>query len=460
MQNDFSKGSVVKTILKLALPMTLAQLINVLYNVVDRIYIGQLAENSTHALTGLGVALPIISGISAFANLFGMGGAPLFSITRGKGDSKESEYIMGNTFFMLIVSGIVLTILGLIFKRPILFMFGASNDTIYYADGYLTIYLIGTIFVMVSLGMNPFINAQGFGTIGMLTVAIGAIANIILDPVFIFLFNMGVQGAALATIISQFMSAIWIFRFLTEKKPALRLKLECLKLCTQRVLRIVALGMSGFIMSLTNSAVQITCNSTLQLYGGDLYVGAMTVINTIREVVMMPIHGVTNSAQPVMGFNYGAGKNLRVRKAINFTSVVCIIYATVIWAIVYAFPGFLIRIFNSDPQLISIAIPSLRLYFFGFFMMSLQMAGQAVFVGLGKSKQAVFFSLLRKAIIVIPLTLYLPKIYGLGTKGVFLAEPISNFIGGLACYITMLLTVYMKLNINKSNAAASTIQPL
>jgi len=455
MQNDFSKGSVVKTILKLALPMTLAQLINVLYNVVDRIYIGQLAENSTQSLTGLGVALPIISGISAFANLFGMGGAPLFSITRGKGDSKEAEYIMGNSFFMLVMSGIILMIIGLIFKRPLLFMFGASNDTIYYANSYLTIYLLGTIFVMVSLGMNSFINAQGFGTIGMLTVAIGAIVNIILDPVFIFIFKMGVQGAALATIISQFISALWIFMFLTGEKPALKLKLECLKLGTQRVIKIVTLGTSGFIMSLTNSAVQITCNSTLQLYGGDLYVGAMTVINTIREVVMMPIHGVTNSAQPVMGFNYGAGKNLRVRKAITFTSVVCIIYATLIWAIVYAFPGFLIRVFNSDPELISIAIPSLRLYFFGFFMMSLQMAGQAVFVGLGKSKQAIFFSLLRKAIIVVPLTLYLPRVYGLGTKGVFLAEPISNFLGGLACYITMFLTVFRKLKTGSTNSTVS-----
>lgn len=455
MQNDFSKGSVVKTILKLALPMTLAQLINVLYNVVDRIYIGQLAENSTQALTGLGVALPIISAISAFANLFGMGGAPLFSITRGKGDSKEAEYIMGNTFFLLIMSGIILTILGLIFKTPLLFLFGASNDTIKYADGYLTIYLLGTIFVMVGLGMNSFINAQGFGTIGMLTVAIGAVANIILDPVFIFIFHMGVQGAALATILSQLISALWIFRFLTGEKPALKLKLECLKLGTQRVMKIVTLGMSGFIMSLTNSAVQITCNSTLQLYGGDLYVGAMTVINTIREVVMMPVHGVTNSAQPVMGFNYGAGKNLRVRKAISFTSVVCIVYSTLIWAIVYVFPGFFIRIFNSDPELIKIAIPSLRLYFFGFFMMSLQMAGQSTFVGLGKSKQAIFFSLLRKAIIVIPLTLYLPRVYGLGTKGVFLAEPISNFLGGLACYITMILTVYRKLKKSPSGRTLS-----
>lgn len=457
MQNDFSKGSVIKTILKLALPMTLAQLINVLYNVVDRIYIGQLAENSTQALTGLGVALPIISAVTAFANLFGMGGAPLFSITRGRGDSKEAEYIMGNTFFMLVMSGIILTVFGLIFKRPLLFLLGASNNTIYYADSYLTIYLLGTIFVMVGLGMNSFINAQGFGTIGMLTVAIGAIANIILDPVFIFLLDMGVQGAALATIISQFISAIWIFRFLTGEKPALKLKLECLRLSALRVLKIATLGMSGFIMSITNSAVQITCNSTLQLYGGDLYVGAMTVINTIREVVMMPVHGVTNSAQPVMGFNYGAGKNLRVRKAISFTSVVCIVYATFIWAVVYTFPGLLIRIFNNDPQLIIIAIPSLRLYFFGFFMMSLQMSGQSVFVGLGKSKQAIFFSLLRKAIIVIPLTLYLPRVYGLGTKGVFLAEPISNFLGGLACYITMLLTVFRKL---KKGSAKSIVSPM
>ena len=326
MKNDFSKGSVVGNILKLALPMTLAQLINVLYNVVDRIYIGNLPENSTLALTGLGVGLPIITMITAFTNLFGMGGAPLFSIERGRGNEKEAELIMGNTFVMLLIFGVLLTLLGLIFKEPLLYLFGASEATFPYANSYITIYLLGSVFVMVGLGMNSFINAQGFGRIGMTTVAIGAIVNIILDPIFIFLLDMGVSGAALATIISQFISALWIFNFLTGKKTILKLK-------AKRINRIVTLGLSGFIMAITNSLVQIAANSTLQLYGGDLYVGIMTVINTIREMTMMPVRGITNSAQPVMGYNYGAKEYRRVRKAISFTSIACIVYTTLVWAI-------------------------------------------------------------------------------------------------------------------------------
>lgn len=460
MKNDFSKGSIVGNILKLALPMTLAQLINVLYNVVDRIYIGNLPENSTLALTGLGVGLPIITMITAFTNLFGMGGAPLFSIERGRGNEKEAEFIMGNTFVMLLIFGVALTILGLIFKEPLLYLFGASDATFPYANSYITIYLLGSVFVMVGLGMNSFINAQGFGRIGMTTVALGAIANIILDPIFIFLLDMGVSGAALATIISQFISALWIFKFLTGKKTILKLKPECFKLKAKRIKRIVTLGLSGFIMAITNSLVQIAANSTLQLYGGDLYVGIMTVINTIREMTMMPVRGITNSAQPVMGYNYGAKEYQRVRKAISFTSIACIIYTTVVWAVIYAFPGFFISIFDNNVDIVSKGIPSLRLYFFGFFMMSLQFSGQSVFVALGKSRQAIFFSLLRKAVIVIPLTLYLPRIYNLGTRGVFLAEPVSNFLGGAACYITMLLTIWRVLKKKENNSkelTASTV---
>ena len=448
-ENDFSKGSVISNILKLALPMTLAQLINVLYNIVDRVYIGMIPENATLSLTGLGLCLPIISMVIAFANLFGMGGAPLCSIERGRGNKKEAEAIMGNAFVMMVAVGILLTILGLIFKRPMLYLFGASDATISYADSYITIYLLGNIFVMTGLGMNSFINSQGFGTVGMMTVLLGAITNIILDPIFIFVFHMGVRGAALATILSQCLSAIWILTFLTGKRAILKLRPSAMKLEGGRILRIVGLGMSGFTMAITNSSVQVMYNAMLQRFGGDLYVGIMTVINSVREVISMPVNGMTNSSQPVMGFNYGAGEYGRVRKSIVFVSVACIIYTVIMGLFVHECPEFFIRIFNREGELVEAGIPAMRVYFFGFFMMSLQFSGQAVFVGLGKSKKAVFFSIFRKVIIVIPLILMLPTVFGLGTTGILMAEPISNFIGGVACFGTMLFTVWPELKQNK-----------
>ena len=445
VQNDFSKGSIVKNIINLAVPMTLAQLINVLYNVVDRIYIGRIPGAGSLPLTGVGLCLPILSMVTAFANLFGMGGAPLCSIERGRGNVDEAERIMGNSFAMMVLFGVGLTVLGLVLKRPMLYLFGASDATYPYADQYVTIYLLGSLFVMAGLGMNSFINSQGFGRIDMMTVLLGAVANIILDPIFIFVFHMGVQGAALATIISQFLSAAWIIRFLTGPRTILKLRRSAMKLERRRVLKIMGLGLSGFTMSITNSLVQIVCNATLRDFGGDLYVGAMTVINSIREVVQMPVQGLTNSAQPVMGFNYGAEKYGRVRQAIKFTSAVSIVYTCAIWAGLYFAPGFFIGIFSSEEELLAIGVPAMHIYYFGFFMMSLQMAGQAVFVALGRAKNAVFFSIFRKVIIVFPLTVILPHFWGLGTDGVFLAEPISNFIGGTACYATMLLTVWREL---------------
>ena len=444
-KNDFSQGSVVVNILKLALPMTLAQLFNVLYNIVDRIYIGMIPENATLSLTGLGLCLPIISMVTAFANLFGMGGAPLCSIERGRGNVREAEAIMGNSFVLMVITGIVLTILGLAFKRPMLYLFGASDATIGYADAYITIYLLGNIFVMTGLGMNSFINSQGFGTIGMMTVLLGAVANIILDPIFIFVFHMGVRGAALATIISQFLSAVWILVFLTGKKALLRLKPSAMRLTKKRVKDIIGLGMSGFTMSITNSTVQVMYNAMLQRFGGDLYVGIMTVINSVREVISMPVNGVTQSAQPILGYNYGAKEYNRVKTGIVFMSIVSILYTTLVWGVVHGFPEFFIRMFNREGDLIEAGIPAMRVYFFGFFMMSLQFAGQAVFVGLGKAKRAVFFSIFRKIVIVTPLIIMLPVVFGLGTTGILMAEPISNFIGGAACFGTMLVTVWPEL---------------
>ena len=444
-RNDFTKGSVQKNIMNLALPMILAQLINVLYNVVDRMYIGRIPDAATLALTGLGLTFPIITIINAFANLFGMGGAPLCSIARGKNDNERAEKIMGNSFSMMILVGIILMIICFIFKKPILYYFGASDITFPYANAYITIYLFGTLFVMIGLGMNSFVNSQGFGKIGMMTVLLGAIVNIILDPIFIFLFDMGVQGAALATIISQFLSATWILKFLTGKKAILKLRRKTMKLDFKLIKEIVTLGFSGFVMSVTNSAVQVICNTSLQFYGGDLYVGVMTVINSIREILTMPVNGMTNASQPVLGYNYGANEYKRVRTGIKFISVISVSYTVLIWLLLMLIPEIFIRIFNNDPTLIAACKSSMKIYFFSFFMMSLQFAGQSTFVALGKSKQAVFFSLLRKAIIVIPLTLLLPRLFSLGTAGVFLAEPISDIIGGSACYLTMLITVFRHL---------------
>ena len=450
--NDFSQGSVAKNILSIALPMTLAQLINVLYSVIDRMYIGRIPEAATMALTGIGLTLPIVSMIMAFSFLFSTGGAPLCSIARGEGNDAKAEQIMGTSMTMLVLIGAVLTVVLFIFKKPLLYLLGASDMTFPYANEYLSIYLIGTVFVMISLGMNSFINAQGFARMGMLTILIGAILNIILDPVFIFVLNMGVQGAALATIISQGVSAIWVVRFLSGKKAILRLKRSMLKPDLKLTGKICGLGLSGFIMSVTNSAVQMVCNTSLSAWGGDIYVAIMTVLNSVREIISMPVTGLTNGSQPVLGYNYGAKKYARVREGIRFISVIGIVYTLIVWGLVFAIPGTFIRLFNDDPQLLSAGIPALRLYFFGFFMMALQFCGQSVFVGLGKSKFAVFFSLLRKAVIVIPLTLILPYVGGLGINGIFLAEPISNFIGGVACFGTMLVTVYRQL---KKEEAAS-----
>lgn len=450
-QNDFSRGSIIMNILNLAVPMTLAQLINVLYNIVDRIYIGRIPEHATLSLTGLGLCLPIISMVIAFANLFGMGGSPLCSIERGRGRNEEAERIMGNSFCMMLLFGVGLTVLGLLLKRPMLYLFGASDQTFPFADSYVSIYLLGSVFVMVGLGMNSFINSQGFGKVGMMTVLLGAIANIILDPIFIFVLNMGVQGAALATVISQGLSAAWILKFLTGPKSILKLKLSCMKLERTRVKNIVALGFSGFTMAITNSLVQIVCNASLQMYGGDLYVGVMTVINSVREVVTMPVQGITNSAQPVMGYNYGAGEYKRVKQAIAFTSVSTIAYTTFMWVLIHGFPEFFIRIFNQDVKLMEAAVPAMQIYYFGFFLMSLQFSAQAVFVALGKAKRAIFFSIFRKVIIVIPLTLLLPRLMGLGTNGVFAAEPVSNLVGGVACFGTMLVTLLPELRENRNS---------
>lgn len=444
MTNDFSQGKVWRNIVVQAVPLILAQLVQILYNVVDRIYIGHLPGTDNMALTGVGLTFPIITLILAFSNLFGVGGAPLFAIARGAKEEKRAEKIMGNVFSLLVMSSVVIMVLCYLFRKPILYLFGASDASYVFADAYLIIYLFGTPFSMISSGMNGFINAQGFPKVGMLTTVIGAVLNLILDPIFIFVFHMGVSGAALATIISQIVSAIWVIRFLTGRKAILCLKRKHLQVDLKLTKEIVALGTSGFMMQATNCLVQIVCNATLQSWGGDLYVGIMTVIISVREMLTLPVMGIANGAQPVLGYNYGAKMYHRVKEGIRFMSVVGIVYTTAAWIFVMLCPKLLISIFTNDSSLLGYGVPALNMYFFGFCFMAFQFAGQSAFQALGKAKNAVFFSIFRKVIIVVPLTLLLPHL-GFGVNGVFLAEPISNAVGGLASFTTMWVTVYRKL---------------
>ncbi len=425
--------------------MTIAQLVQLLYNIVDRIYIGHLPDIGSLALTGVGVTFPITTLILAFANLFGTGGAPLFSIQRGAKNEERAREIMGNVFTMILGTSVIVTAFCYIVKTPMLYLFGASDDTIVYAESYLSIYLLGVIFSMIVTGMNGFISALGYPKIAMLTTVIGAVLNLILDPILIFGLSMGVKGAALATVISQLVSAIWVMHFLISNKTGISLKIRYMKLKVQTVKNVLSLGVSGFMQQATNCLVQIVCNVTLQNYGGDLYVGIMTIINSVREIASLPITGISSGGQPVLGYNYGAGKNDRVKQGIRFMAITGIVYTAVMWLVIELFPAAFIRIFSNDTETIELGARALRIYFMGFVFMSLQFMGQSTFVGLGKSKRAVFFSILRKVVIVVPLTIFLPMFMDLGTDGVFLAEPISNLVGGLACFLTMYFTLYKKL---------------
>ena len=442
--NDFSQGSVKKRIIEQAIPLTLAQVVQMLYNLVDRIYIGHLPDVGELALTGVGITFPITVLIMAFTGLFGIGAVPLFSIARGKGDEKEAEHIMGNAFSLLMISAVILTVVCYVFRRPVIFLFGASEASYVYANEYLKISLFGTAFSMLVTGMNGFINAQGFPKFGMVTTILGAVINIILDPIFIFAFDMGVSGAALATVLSQLVAAIWVSNFLTGKKAILRLQRKCMKLSAKRVTSIMGLGVTNFVMQGSNCLVQVVCNNSLQIYGGDLYVGIMTILNSVRELVMLPVMGISTGSQPVLGFNYGAGKKGRVKEGIRFMTLIGSVYTVLAWLVVLLLPKQLMQIFSEDAMTISEGARALKIYFFGFVFMAFQFAGQSTFQGLGKKKQAVFFSMLRKVIIVTPLTVLLP-ICGFGVDGVFLAEPVSNIIGGIACFLTMWFTLYKKL---------------
>lgn len=450
---DFLSGPVWKCVIRQAIPLTVAQLVQLLYNVVDRIYLGHMNDGESMALTGVGLMFPVVTLILAFTALFGTGGVPLFSMARGAKEEEKAEKILGNSFALLLFSSVILTAVGYLFSKPILFAFGASEESYVYAKEYLDVYLIGTVFSMTATGLNGYINAQGFPKIGMCSIVIGAVCNIILDPIFIYGFDMGVAGAALATVISQVVSALWVLRFLTGKKAAVPLRLKNITVNPHITKEIVTLGSSNFIMQGTNCLVQVVCNSTLQIFGGDLYVGVMTVANSVRDIFMLPVSGIVGGAQPVISYNYGAERYERVRAGIRFNTVIGSAYTLIAWLLIVMFPGFWFGIFSDDATMMGAGIEALKIYFFGFVFMALQFAGQSTFQALGDAKHAIFFSLLRKAIIVVPLTLILPRL-GLGVKGVFLAEPISNLIGGTAAYLTMRMTVYKK--IEKAISAQET----
>ena len=420
-----------------------AQIVHLLYNIVDRIFIGHMpGGNGAIALTGIGLCFPIITIIAAFTSLLSYGGAPLFAIARGAGEDERAEKILNQVAFQLLCCSVVIALLSYLFRKPVLYLFGASDQSFPYADDYLLIYLAGTAFSMLSTGLNSFINAQGFPRHGMMTVTVGAVTNLILDPLFIFVFRMGVQGAALATVIAQFVSFFWVMRFFFSDISLFHFRRELRAPDPVLLKEIVSLWVTGFIMQGTNSLVQIACNVMLRMYGGDLYVGIMTVINSIREVMSLPCQALTQGSQPVISYNYGARLYSRIRAAIRFNTAAAGIYTMAAWLIVIFFPRQLMAIFTEDPAMIDAGAKALFIYFFGFVFMTLQFTGQSAFTATRCVKRAVFFSLFRKVIIVVPLTFFLPVYFG--TDGVFLAEPISNVIGGLACFITMILTLYRK----------------
>ncbi len=443
-KHDFSKGSISRAIVRLAFPMALAQLINIAYNIVDRMYIGHTPDGRL-AFTGMGLVLPIVMIIMGFANLCGSGGTPLASMARGRGDHRESGHILTTSFLMILALGVTLTVVFLALRQPLLYLLGADSETFVYAEQYISVYLLGTVMVMISFGMNPFINMQGFGRIGMMTVALGAVVNIALDPLFIFVFDMGVTGAALASVIAQTCSAVWVLRFLTGKKATVLLRLKDYVFKLETVGRIAALGVAGLVMFLTTSIVQIICNKTLLAWGGNLYVSVMSAIGAVREIAAVGMISITSSAVPVLSFNYGAKQYERIRRGIRFTTLAAIVAGVIPWVFIMVLPAVFIKIFNADPALLDAGVPAFRIYFSCSFFMAFQLTGQIVSQSLGRAKSAIFFSLLRKAILVAPLTLLLPRLWGLGTTGVFLAEPISNVVGGLSCYITMIFIAYIPL---------------
>ncbi len=425
---DLGKEPIGHLLLVLAIPTIASQVINALYNMVDRMYIGHIPEIGATALTGVGVSFPIIMIVSAFAALVGMGGAPQASIAMGRKDHDKAEKILGNCFTSLAVVAVILTIIVLAFKTPLLYLFGASSNTISYAEDYIEIYAVGTIFVQMTLGLNMFISAQGFSMISMLTVVIGAVTNIVLDPIFIFGFHMGVRGAAIATVLSQALSAVWAVKFLTGKNTVLHLKKKYMKIEWKIMAPCIALGVAPFIMQSTESILVLCFNSSLLKYGGDMAVGAMTILSSVMQFAMLPLQGLTQGGQPIISYNYGARNVERVKKGFKLLLIACLCYSTLMWAVTQLAPQLLVMIFTNDSELMELAVWALRIYMAGVLLMGAQIACQQTFIAFGNAKISTFLAIFRKIIVLIPLIYILPIFMRNKVLAVFMAEPIADII--------------------------------
>ena len=417
-----------KLLFKLSIPTVVAQLINMLYNVVDRIYIGHIPDTGSLALTGVGVCMPLIMIVSAFAALVGSGGAPRASIFMGKQDQDSAEKALGNCFSMQLILSAIITAVLLIWNRDLLLAFGASENTIGYATDYMNIYAIGTLFVQLTLGMNSFITAQGFTKIAMGSVIIGALSNIILDPVFIFVLDMGVKGAALATIISQFISCIWVMSFLCGRRTLLKLKRQNMRLHSYIILPCVALGTATFIMQSSESIISVCFNSSLLRYGGDIAVGAMTILTSVMQFAMLPMQGIAQGAQPIISYNYGAGNKDRVRNTFFLLLKTCLTYSMLLWGAIMLFPDIFVGIFTPDQALAAFTSPALRIYMSGILLFGIQIACQMAFTSLGKALSSITVAVVRKFVLLLPLIYIMPRLVSDPTRGVYMAEPIADIL--------------------------------
>ena len=435
-RQDMGSGDVKKLLLQLMIPAVVAQVVNLLYNIVDRIYIGHIPGIGAAALTGVGLFTPILMLLNAFAMLIGAGGAPRTAIAMGQGDKEQAEKIIGNSFTMLMIFAVVLTIVFYAGAPALLRMFGASDTTLPYALAYSRIYILGSVCVLIVMGMNPFITTQGFAKISMLTTVIGAVINIILDPILIFLFGLGVRGAAIATVLSQAVGAVWILRFLTGPKTTLKLRKSMMKLESRTIMPVMGLGISSFVMLSTESLLSISFSSSLARYGGDVAVGAMTVITSASQLATLPIQGVCQGGQPVMSFNFGAGKKDRVKEAFRFQLSICFGYTALFWVVMMVAPGAVAGIFTSDASLIQYTPWAMRIYMAGIFSLGIQIGCQQSFMALGQAKVSLLLACLRKLILLIPLIFILPHVVSDPVFGVFLAEPVSDILAATVTAIT------------------------
>lgn len=442
-EEALANAPIGRLMLKLAVPAVAAQVINMLYNIVDRIYIGHIPGVGQLALTGVGVTFPILMLISAFAAFAGAGGAPLASIRLGAGDREGAEQILGNSLTLLLSASVFLTVFFSIFKEPILMAFGASPDTIGYALDYISVYLLGTVFVQLALGLNSYISAQGKALVSMASVLIGAALNIVLDPVFIFLFDLGVRGAAIATILSQAVSACWVVGYLRSKRSGLRIKRDNLSLRSQVVKKIAGLGVAPFIMQSTESLVTVVLNTGLQNYGGDLYVGSLTIMQSVMQMIVMPVQGITQGTQPIMSYNYGAGNHRRVRQVFKRLLTVTLMVTIGAFLLVCLFTRPVALLFNDDPELVGLVVRVMPLFFGGIWAFGAQMACQTTFMALGQAKTSLFLALLRKVILLVPLAILLPRLTG-SVMGIYAAEPMADFLAS-ATTLTLFLSKRKKL---------------